>query len=106
MTIINMTPHSVHIVNGDNTVIKEYPASGNQIRLKAETIIVGNIEGVPLSQTVFGEPVGLPEQSEGVYYIVSQLVKSALPFRKDLLVPAEVVRDAKGVIIGCKSLGV
>ena len=41
----------------------------------------------------------------GVFYIVSQLVKNALPDRTDLLVPAEVVRDGNGNIIGCKSLG-
>ena len=40
------------------------------------------------------------------YYIVSQLVKNALFSRKDLLVPAEVVRDEQGVILGCKSLGI
>ena len=106
MTIINMTPHSVHIMDANNVITNEFPASGNQIRLKAETVIVGALEGVPITRTVFGEPVGLPDTTEGTYYIVSQLVKSALPFRKDLLVPAEVVRNEKGVIIGCKSLGV
>ena len=40
MTIINMTPHSVHILDANNQVTKEYPASGNQIRLKAETVEV------------------------------------------------------------------
>ena len=40
------------------------------------------------------------------YYIVSQLVKSALPNRPDLLVPAEVQRDSSGNIIGCRSLGI
>jgi hypothetical protein len=39
------------------------------------------------------------------YYLVSQLVKSALPSRKDLLVPAEIVRDKDGNIIGCRSFG-
>jgi hypothetical protein len=33
-------------------------------------------------------------------------VKSALPERIDLLVPAEMVRDKEGNIIGCQSLGV
>jgi hypothetical protein len=40
------------------------------------------------------------------YFIVSQLIKSAFPDRHDLLVPAEVVRDSDGNIIGCKSLGI
>jgi hypothetical protein len=37
------------------------------------------------------------------YYIVSFMVKSASPGRKDLLVPNELVRNEKGIIIGCKS---
>ena len=64
-----------------------------------------SIDGIRTSYTVFGEPEGLPDFKDGVFYVVSQLVKSALPNRKDLLVPAEVVRDEKGQIIGCKSLG-
>jgi hypothetical protein len=42
---------------------------------------------------------------EKMFFIVSQLIKSALPDRTDLLVPAEVVRNSSGMIIGCRSLG-
>ena len=65
----------------------------------------GEVMGISVTRTVFGEPVGLPEPEVGTCYIVSQLVKNALPERDDLVVPAEVVRDADGNIIGCKSLG-
>lgn len=54
---------------------------------------------------LFWEPVGLPEPKLGTCYIVSQLVKNALPERDNLVVPAKVVRNAAGNIIGCKSLG-
>jgi hypothetical protein len=104
--LVNMTPHPITIVDAFNQVVLVIPFSGNQIRLKAETIVLEEtVFGVPLSKTVFSEPVGLPDYSEGTYYIVSQLVKSALPLRTDLLVPAEVVRDTTGNIIGCRSLG-
>lgn len=104
--IINMTPHPVHIVDGDGRVLREYPASGAQIRLRSETVKEGELpDGTPLSKTVFGEAIGLPEERAGTYYIVSQLVKSALPNRADLLVPAEVLRDQSGNIVGCQSLG-
>jgi len=105
--IVNMTPHAVTIVNGEGQIIKSIPASGGQIRLKTSTVLTEVVvDGVPVSKTVFGEPEGLPEQVEGTYIIVSQLVKSVLPQRSDLLVPAEVVRDAAGNIVGCKSLGI
>lgn len=104
MTIHNYTPHPVHIVGEDGTIAVTIHNSG-LIRLKATTVADEPIDGIPTSRTAFGEPEGLPEYEEGTYYIVSQLVKSALPQRTDLLVPAEVVRDADGNIIGCKSLG-
>lgn len=105
--LINMTPHAVGIVDGQNNLVMTIPACGNMIRLKTSTVSAGfEVNGVPVTKTVFGEPEGLPEHVEGTYIIVSQLVKSALPERKDLLVPAEVVRDSSGNILGCKSLGI
>lgn len=101
-----MTPHPVHIVDADGQVLVTFPKGETMIRLAVSTASAGTVAGVALSKTVFGEPVGLPDFSEGTYYIVSQLVKNALPDRSDLLVPAEVVRDANGNILGCKSLGV
>lgn len=101
-----MTPHPITIVDVENKVIKSIPTSGNQIRLKVSTeTLTETILGVPVSKTIFGEPEGLSDFVEGTYYIVSQLVKSALPSRTDLLVPAEVVRDSSGNILGCRSLG-
>ena len=102
----NLTPHPVTIVTVDGVVLKTIESSG-LVRLKASTIDTGTeIDCVKITTTSFGEPEGLPEFEDGVFYIVSQLVKSALTQRKDLLVPAEVVRDEKGNIIGCKSLGI
>ena len=103
--IINKTPHDVNIVNEKNEVVKTLPKTEGQIRLSVKTEMTDPIDGIRTSYTVFGEPEGLPNFEEGVFYVVSQLVKSALPNRKDLLVPAEVVRDEKGQIVGCKSLG-
>lgn len=105
--IINKTPHPVMILDGNNATIMTIPAcpSDALIRLKAETVQDEPIEGVHTTRTVFGEPTGLPEFSKNVFYVVSQIVKSALPERTDLLVPAEVVRDKAGTIIGCRSLG-
>lgn len=101
--IVNCTPHEVTIINGEEKVV--FPASGNVIRLASETVVAGFFDGILLTKTVFGSPTGLPEQAPDTLLIVSQLVKSALPERADLVVPAEVVRDSVGNIVGCKSLG-
>lgn len=106
MTVINKTPHAVHIVDSDGRIVKTYEKGDSQIRLTAKTVQdIPLADGTPTTRTEFGEPEGLPSFQEGIFYIVSQLVKNTLPNRTDLLVPAEVVRDEKGNIIGCKSLG-
>ena len=102
--IVNMTPHPIMIVTQAGQLVKRVETAG-QIRLASQTVAGKPIDGVPTTTTIFGEPVGLPASAPGTYYIVSQLVKSALPNRTDLLVPAEVVRDSSGNIIGCRSLG-
>ena len=102
--IKNFTPHPISISNNAGEVTREIQSEG-LVRLKAVTVPAGEIDGVPVSRTEFGNPEGLPEFQEGVFIVVSQLVKTALPSRSDLLVPAEVVRDEKGNIVGCKSLG-
>ena len=116
--IINMTPHAIVLGEMQLSAMgesffaprKTIEASGKTIRLKASTVPVFKIEDsenfdIKISKTLFGEPVGLPDYAEGVYHIVSQIVKTAFPERLDLLVPAEMQRDATGQIIGCLSLG-
>jgi hypothetical protein len=103
--IINMTPHPIMIVGADGQIMRTIAPSGSLIRLKASTVTVGQIDEIPVSETVFGEPEGLPELAEDTYYIVSAIVKTALPNRSDLLVTAEAVRDGNGNITGCRSLG-
>lgn len=103
--IINMTPHEVVVVSKEGETLKVFPSEG-MIRLSMKTVEVGEIGGIRLTKTEYGEPEGLPGQTDGVYYIVSTMIKAACPDRKDLLVPAEQVRDEAGRIVGCKSLGV
>lgn len=63
MEIINMTPHPVMICDGEGRVLREYPASGAQIRLRSETVREGSLpDGTPLSKTIFGEATGLPRR--------------------------------------------
>ena len=105
-TIINKTPHPVYILDEKNKVIVSFPKAEALIRLSSSIEKKYVLCNVPITITIFGDPIGLPDMKEETFYIVSQLVKSALPTRDDLLVPAEVVRDEKGNIIGCRSLGI
>ena len=103
--IVNMTPHAVVLLDKEDKVVKTFEPSGSSVRLSSKTVEVGKIGEIRLTETVYGNPEGLPEMANDVYYIVSAMVKNALPGRSDLLVPAEQVRDSDGRIIGCRSLG-
>jgi hypothetical protein len=113
--IRNMTPHSITVLARDGkTVIETFQSEGN-IRLATKVADAGTLFGneakgpqgqhwlIPITEIRFGEPEGLPPMQDGVWLIVSQLVKSAI-HRSDMLVPAELVRDADGVVVGCMSL--
>lgn len=102
--IRNMTPHQIHILNDNLVIYKTFWPAG-LVRLKVSTEKLDELEGIPTSRTIFGEADGLPEEEEGTFIIVSQMVQSALPERKDLLIPAEIERNERGTILGCRSLG-
>jgi hypothetical protein len=44
------------------------------------------------------------EWIEPTRYIVSAMVRVAVPLRMDVFSPADFVRDEKGTIIGCRAL--
>lgn len=105
--IENRTPHEIRICDPDGSVLEVFPKSEEPFRLEQKTIPAGKILGFAISSTQYSkaEPA-LPEYRRGIFYIVSQLIKTAYAERADLLVPAEIFRDAAGNIIGCKSLGI
>ena len=105
MKIINLTPHAINFVQEDRSPILTVEPSGQLARVSVHTETTGEIAGIPVTKSVYGEVEGLPEPEEGTIYIVSSLVAGRVPERKDVFIPNESVRDEKGRIIGCKSLG-
>lgn len=103
MTIINLTPHAINIVNDNHEAVKTFESEGIA-RVSCRSEVQGNLGGIPITRKIFGEVEGLPEEKPGVHYIVSSLVASAAPDRQDLLVPDGYVRDEKGMVIGCTAL--
>lgn len=113
--IINMTPHAVNIITDEDTF--SIPPSGKTIRLSQKVLPAGTgwFRGyeVPFTQTYYGDAIvvsaegesALPYENGDDVYIVSAIVKAALSDRSDLVVPAELVRDTDGKVIGCRSLG-
>ena len=102
--LINLTPHTVNILLESSKVINIQP-SGVAPRIEQENHLLGvEICGVPVSKAVYGKTQNLPEEQNGVCYIVSKMVVDANPSRGDLFYPNDIVRDEKGRIIGCKSI--
>jgi len=99
MKIINKTPHPVNVITDDGTIT--FPKPNDPVRLSSDETQTGTINGIPVFSVTYGSG-NMPEQENGVAYIVSALVKNAYPDRPDLLIPHGLVRDDEGNIVGCK----
>lgn len=106
MNIVNLTPHTINIINGDKDVA--IAPSGQVARVSTTTKVVGAVqvmEGViiPITVTEFGDVVGLPEPTPGTIFVVSGMVAGQVS-REDVFSPGEQVRNDVGQVIGCKTL--
>lgn len=100
---VNLTPHALTIVKNDGSTIVLQPES-TPARVKVTRHVVKTVNAIDLYSAEYGEVENLPEIKHGVYYIVSLLVKSAVPYRNDLVSPGDLVRDENGNVISCKGL--
>lgn len=108
---VNTTPHEINLILEGTTIA--IPTSDVSFRVRSESVTVGQltVDGSPVDVrtrqfsdvtcTIGGEGVPLPNQQEGVFYIVSRITAEALPDRSDLLMVDGTVRDDDGRIIGC-----
>lgn len=103
MKFVNLTPHDITVV-GDAQVV--LPKSGSIARVAVSQVEVGREGGIALFRTRKGEVQGVPSPEEGTIYVVSLVVREALPGRTDLASPGELVRDADGKPIGCRGLAI
>ena len=106
ITIINLTPHPVNLLDVDANVVITFYSEG-LARCSQNDVIIGKLnKDIILTKTSYGEVIGLPEQLPRTFYIVSRLVRNALPTRTDLLVPNQLIRDSEGQIVGCRSFSI
>ena len=102
MKFVNLTPHDITVIMGDQADRKTFAKSGTIARVSQETTVVRTVDGINISTATFGPVVGLPEPSPDTLLIVSGMVKSAATGRTDLVSPGDLVRDAAGVVLGCR----
>lgn len=105
MEIINLTPHEVVFYGDDNNIVATVAPSGTIARLSQTVNVVEHINGIPVTEIVYGDVEGIPEEGNDAIYIVSSLVAQQCRQRRDVFIPANPVRDGEGRIVGCRSLG-
>lgn len=102
MKIKNLTPHVITVIKENGETLKFEPTG---IVPRVSTEIKPTDNDLLFNQT-FGEVVNLPNEEDGTIYIVSSMVLSACPNRKDLYAPmtSNAIRDEEGRIIGVSGL--
>ena len=102
MKIINLTPHTITLINGET---KTELVSEGLARVTTETVQIDTINGIPVNTVKMGEVIGLPEKQPNTILIVSRIVAEAIKNqRDDVLIVDKTVRDENGRIIGATAL--
>lgn len=105
----NFTPHDITIYDKNgNEVIMSIPSSG-VARVDIHEKEAGDINGIPVVETEYGEVEGLPEGEECTVYIVSSMVLDRVKDQRNDIVapdtsPKGSVRDESNRILGVKRL--
>jgi hypothetical protein len=95
---INLTPHVINVME------RVFYPSGTVAR--CSEVITGwkRIDGIDFVEKVYGNVAGLPSPKKDTIYIVSGMVRLALPKRHDLASPGETLRDGAGHVVGVTNL--
>lgn len=111
MKLINLTPHAINIKPSDDADVISFPSSGvARVSVTQKSVLPIVVDGVdvPVSKNVYGDVEGLPAPQDGVRYIVSALVLSALGgTRDDVFAPdtgASAIRNGAGQIVAVRGL--
>lgn len=84
--------------NEFDVVIK--PESGGPAYVRP--IYVATRESGYITRTTWDMNSSVPKPKAGTYFIVSKVVKSALPMREDLVLPSDILRTVDGTPICCR----
>lgn len=99
---VNLTPHKINIHTDSETVVVS--PSGQVARVETKSERIGEIDGIEIFSTTYGDVIDLPDPSEGVNYIVSGMVAQQVPWRVDVYSPGDLIRNEQGQPVGCRGL--
>ena len=112
---INLTPHAINIVGSDEKIVKTIEPSGRIARVKVESKIVGQVNGINIVKSTFGNVEGITREeivdSQNTAFIVSRMVKERINQEWKynnfmVVIPDDIVRDKDGKIIGCRRFSI
>ena len=118
-SVVNLTPHAVNVIAKDGDIVTTIAPSGAIARVSVAETAAGAITvpvtaeaystageiwscDIPTITSAYGDVMGLPDPAKGVFFIVSAMVRLAVPHRQDVVSPAGLVRDDEGKVIGCR----
>jgi hypothetical protein len=105
MKLVNLTPHTISIISSEGGSSVAVAPSGSVARCATKSVPAGVLHGgVALSRVEYGAVEGLPEPTPGTVFVVSALVRAAVPHRQDVASPGDLVRGADGQPVGCRGL--
>ena len=109
MRLVNLAQHDVVIYGPGDQVVLHLPASGAFARIserrRGRSPIPTTAGPIPASVVGYDKQVdGLPDPEPGLVYVVSRVAAAARP-RADVFFPLDEVRNPRGQIVGCRSLG-
>lgn len=84
--IINLNKHAVDVQLPSGERI-QFPPSGQIATVAVKSVQDGEVNGIPVFRSEYGEIVGLPDPQDGVLYLVNLLVGQRAQGRKDLIGP-------------------
>jgi hypothetical protein len=110
MSLVNLTPHPIHILDNENNVIQTLPPSGFVFRLQFDDVQQDPVQGIPVAKRSL---VGYDGSFDWVTPDVSGVIVSAqtVEFMKNTVegdihvyTVGAVVRDDAGAPLGVKNL--
>lgn len=113
MRIVNLCPHEIDLRLPGGGVVRIPPAS-HPARTEVDRAVPELVDcevaeqgvhaRVPVVEAQLGEVRDLPEPRDDTFFVVSYPVAYRYPGRRDLLVPEDLIRDERGVVVACRSL--
>ena len=97
ITLVNLTSHPITIYSKHHTYKIEESLNSPIATYSQEDL--PSIKDISITRKKVDRVVNMPKEKDNTYYIVSVVIASALPNRKDLLVPDSIKKGRQ--VFGC-----